>query len=298
MINFKAIELSDKQWIDKIVFAENSRSVDFGFGNMYLWDQRFCQHVAQLGNRLIVKPKYSPPPFFAFPIGTGDLAEVIEIMREYSFANGWPFRLRGVTEKHVGELESIYPGRFEFIADDDHYDYVYSAEKLATLSGKKLHGKRNHINRFTAENDWHFVPLTTALIPECNAMLENWIKDNSDKVNKSLRDEHNAIMRAFSDYEALGLEGGVLYTDGRVIAFTIGERLSSDTFDIHFEKAVSEIEGAYPMVNREFVRQIIRLHPEITYINREDDMGYPNLRQAKLSYYPEYMIVKHIALWR
>jgi hypothetical protein len=145
MIDFKAIELSDKKWIDKIVLAEDSRSVDFGFGNMYLWDQRFCQHVAKLGNRLIVKPKYSPPPFFAYPIGTGDLKGVLETMREYSAQNGWPFRLRGVTEKHVEELEAIFPGRFEIIADRDHFDYVYHSEKLATLSGKKLHGKRNHI---------------------------------------------------------------------------------------------------------------------------------------------------------
>ena len=298
MLEFEPIKLSDKSWIDPIVRAENSRSADYSFANIYIWDNRFKQQVARCSQRFIVMPTYEEKPFFAYPVGSGDLMPVIEEMRAYAESRGFPFVMRGVTSEHVRELNSLFPGKFDFYENRDYFDYVYSAEKLATLSGKKLHGKRNHINRFVENNDWSFEPLTTRQIPECMAMLEEWSEENMDKLDRDLSDEHDAIVRAFEHFERLGLEGGILRSGGRLIAFTVGEKISSDTYDIHFEKAYAHIQGAYPMINREFVRHIRKLYPEIAYINREDDMGRENLRQAKLSYYPEFLIEKFTAEWR
>ncbi|HHU22969.1 MAG TPA: DUF2156 domain-containing protein [Clostridiales bacterium] len=298
MLEFEPIKLSDKFWIDPIVKAENSRSADYSFANIYIWNKRFNQQVAKCNERFIVMPMYAEKPFFVYPVGSGDLAPVINEMRLYAEAHGFPFTMRGVTVRHMGELNNLFPKKFDFFENRDYYDYIYTAEKLATLSGKKLHGKRNHINRFLESNDWSFEPLTPKQIPECMAMLENWTEMNRDKLDQGLLDEHDAIIRAFENYRYLGLEGGILRSGGRIIAFTVGEKISGDTYDIHFEKAYSDIQGAYPMVNREFVRLIRALHPEIIYINREDDMGHENLRRAKLSYYPEFLIEKYTAIWR
>ena len=81
-----------------------------------------------------------------------------------------------------------------------------------------------------------------------------------------------------------------------MVAFTMGDPLSSDTYDVHFEKAYGEMQGAYAIINREFARWIRTNHPDIRYLNREDDMGVPGLRKAKESYYPDLMVEKHAAV--
>ena len=137
MLELKPVELADKAWIDPIVQAENSRSADYNFGNIFLWDPTYHQMIGRIGGRCITQPRYrANRPFFAFPIGTGDLAPVILELRDYAAAHGFPFTMRGVTTDHREELERLFPGRFLFEEDRDYWDYIYLAEKLATHSGK------------------------------------------------------------------------------------------------------------------------------------------------------------------
>ena len=130
MIQFKAIELSDKAWIDAFVRAEDSRSADFNFANMFMWDSSYRQLVADLGGRMVAKPKYMQQPFFAFPIGAGDLKTAIKQLCGYSAEHGFPFCVKGVTAQHREQLEALFPGQLRFTEDRDHFDYVYLAEKL------------------------------------------------------------------------------------------------------------------------------------------------------------------------
>lgn len=297
MLNFKTVTLCDKEWIDEIVFAENSPSADYNFGNIYIWDKAFRQLVCRLDGRMLTKLRYEGHPSFAFPIGTGALRPAIEALREYAAVKGYPFRLHGVTEGHKAMLEAEYPGGFSYEEDTDCFDYVYAAEKLATYSGKALHGKKNHCNRFEAENDWRFVELTREYIPGCLDMLDVWTEDNSLRLADSISAEHDAIIRAFAAFERLSLEGGVLLSGGRIVGFTVGEMINEDTFDVHFEKAEGSINGAYPMVCRELTRMMLAKHPALKYINREDDMGLAPLRFSKQSYKPEYLLKKYTALW-
>ena len=297
-VPFKPVTIGDIDWITELTMCEDSRSADFSFGNIFMWDNTYIQYVGRIGMRLIAMPVYKKHPFFAFPIGCGPLDAVIDTMREHAEHNGFPFSLMGVTEEHRQELEVLYPGKFEYMEDRDHFDYIYRAEKLATLSGKKLHAKRNHINRFIEDGDWSFEPMTAETAPECLEMLDIWTRENTDALDSGLADEHDAIELAVDYFDRLCMEGGMLRRDGRLIAFTMGEKISSDTFNIHFEKAYSDIQGAYPMINREFARYIVENHPEIVYINREDDMGHDNLRQAKLSYRPEFLVKKYAAVWK
>lgn len=281
-----------------MVAAENSRSADYNFANIFMWDRTFKQQLARIDNRYVVMPMYSDEPFFVYPVGSGDVKPAIEQLNSYAKEHGFPFTIRGLMTEHIADLEARFPGCFDFHEDRAYFDYIYPAQKLATLSGKKLHGKRNHINRFLDENEWSYQPLTSQLAPECMDMLADWSLSSDDQEQAGLKDEHMAIERAFGNYDYLGLEGGVLRVDGRIAAFTVGERITEDTFNIHFEKAYASIQGAYPMINREFVRQILQRHPDIAYINREDDMGRENLRQAKLSYHPEFLVEKHTAVWK
>ena len=297
MIRFTPIKLSDKSWVDEIVMSENIPSADYNFGNIYIWDKHFKQLTARCGDRMLTKLRYDGKPTFVFPIGSGELRPAIEALREFAAWRGYPFCLRGITEHHREMLEAEYPGRFDYTEDVNNADYIYLAEKLATYPGKALHGKKNHCNRFEAEYDWRFVPMTRGLIPACMDMLSVWSEDNAARLDPSIAYEHDAIIRAFAAFEQLGLEGGVLYANGEIMGFTMGEFASRDTFDVHFEKARVDINGAYPMVCRELTRMLMAKHPNLKYMNREDDMGLESLRTSKLSYKPEYLLKKYTARW-
>lgn len=293
MLDFKPIQLSDKAWVDPLVFQEDSPSADFNFGNMYMWDESFHQQICPFGGRLIVTPRYGSEPFFAWPVGGGELRPVLEELRLYAGAQGFPFVLRGVLRQDLPRLEQLYPGRLRIREDRDFWDYLYDADSLASLSGKKLHGQRNHCNRFEKDNDWSFRSMTAEDAPVCRAFLDRWLETLEPGERDGVRDEYKAIHRGLDAFDKLGLEGGLLFAGGALAGFTMGEVISSDTFNVHFEKALRDMAGAYAMVNREFVRRIQSTHPHIRRINREDDTGRESLRRAKLSYHPACMAEKH-----
>ena len=275
-IAFKPVTLCDKSWVDEIVRAENSPSADYNFGNIYIWDKFYRQLIARAGGRMLTKLRYEGQPAFVFPIGSGPLRPAVELLRQYAAWRDYPLVIRGITDRHRELLEREYPGCFSYVLEEKNLDYIYRAEKLATYAGKSLHGKKNHCNRFEAEHDWDFLPLSRELIPGCLDMLDVWTEENSER---------------------LGLEGGVLRAEGKIVGFSLGEMCAEDTFDVHFEKAQIDLNGAYPMVCRELTRMLLKRHPGLQFLNREDDMGFASLRQSKLSYKPEYLLNKFIARW-
>ena len=293
MFELHPVTLADKQWIDPIVLAEDCPSADYCFGSIYLWDEKYRQLVGRLGERLICLPCYETAPFFAWPIGRGDPVPVLDRMREYAAAQGFPFVLRGVTEEHLPLVRALWGDGCAVTAERELWDYLYSAEKLDTLSGKHLHGKRNHIHRFEQEYHWRFEPVTPRNIPACRAMLDRWMDLCGEEDQDGIDDEYRAIQRAFASFGALDLDGGLLWAGTEPVAFSIGEMIAGNTFDTHFEKAYAHVNGAYPMINRQFARYIRTIHPQVRWINREDDTGRPSLRQSKLSYRPEKMVEKY-----
>ena len=74
--------------------------------------------------------------------------------------------------------------------------------------------------------------------------------------------------------------------------------MNDQYYDVCFEKAYSAINGAYAIINREFSRMIAGKYPEVRFLNREDDMGEPGLRQAKESYQPTLLLEKYFADWQ
>lgn len=102
-----------------------------------------------------------------------------------------------------------------------------------------------------------------------------------------MQDERRFMTVALSHMEELGLTGGVLHVNGRIAAFTFGAPINDETFDTCVEKADTDIEGSYTMINYEFANHI----PEqYIYVNREEDLGLEGLRKAKLSYQPETIL--------
>lgn len=299
MINFKKIELGDKNWIDPILAAANLDGCQYNFTNLFAWSTIYNHHVAQVHDCLVVKGnKRGAVPRYFFPAGSGDIKTVIEVMKEDAAAGGYEFILYGVTPENKAVLDGLFPGSFDYQSMRDGFDYVYLLDSMISLAGKKLQSKRNHINRFVANNDWSFELICEENLPECWQMNKEWCLAHDCDEDQFLTNEVCAVRRCFENYSALGLEGALLRSGGRVIAFTMGEPLNSHTYVTHIEKAFSDIQGAYQMINKEFSILIKKNHPRLIYVNREEDMGYEGLRKAKLSYQPYKMVEKYMAQYR
>ena len=295
MSEFLPLSLEHKALFRRFLSLEDAKSSGLSFGNVFLWDTMCSRYVAELGGRLGLEYLCRSGPFFAFPIGSGELAPAVDALLRRAEKGGRPLLLRGITVPQRQELEAALPGRFSFAEDRDNFDYIYSVEAMASLSGKKLHGKRNHCNKFEAlYPDWNSRDLGPDAFDDCLQLLEEW---DSQRQGGSA-EENDAIRRAFRCWESLELEGTVLYAGGQAVAFTVSERLTGDTMDVHFEKARAGINGAYPMIAREYARQTLQRHPEVRYLNREEDMGLENLRKAKQDWYPLFMVEKFNAAWR
>ena len=216
--------------------------------------------------------------------------ENLEAIKAYCKKENLEFRLGLVTPVQFEILEKLYPDTFEITYDRDSADYVYEREKLANLSGKKYHGKKNHVNKFKKTYpDWTYESITDENVEDCFQMALGWRNANDVDEDDEKNAEMTVAMNSLRLFKELGLRGGLLRVNGEVVAFSIGEPVSDDTMVVHIEKARADIEGAYAMINQQFV-----LHETegFTYINREDDVGEEGLRKAKLSYHPVFMVEK------
>jgi len=229
------------------------------------------------------------------PIGKMPLRDAFELMVEDAKENRIPFQMKGISSKMWETIQHEIPGEFRRLPDRNNDEYIYLSEKLIKLSGKKLQSKRNHINRFKADNpDWVYFPLTTkAELDECAAMLDEWEDVNSMKIDFSQRYDYIATKILLENFEYLQLRGGAIRVNGKIVAFTIGEPLTADSFVVHVEKAFGEMNGAYTMINQQFIEHEAS---EFMYINREEDMGKENLRKAKMSYYPDILLEESILI--
>ena len=291
-ITFRRVERKDKELISSYFNKYTSRSCERTFVNTYLWSRRYPVTFAIVENTLVFKSEDEEHLSFAFPAGEDeDIKKALEVLKQYSEERGYPFSLYLVSTENFEKLESWYPGRFEIEYNRDSADYVYESEKLMTLAGKKLHAKRNHINKFKAtyEGRWSYEPVSKDNVEECFQMAIKWRKESGCEDNDDKCAEVCVTLSALAQFEELELKGGLIRIDGEVVAFTLGEPICPDTFVVHIEKAFADIQGAYPMINQQFVEHECS---EYTYINREEDTGAEGLRKAKLSYRPVFLVEK------
>ena len=303
MIDFRTPQPSDKAWVDALLAQADYRGCDYNFTNLFVWSRAYGQEIAQVDGFLVTHLCGRMGCSYMYPAGSGDLAAAIDILAREADERRQPLRLVCLTTRQMEELDRLMPGRFAYEADRDGFDYLYDIDRLADLTGKKLHAKRNHINRFMDNNpSWVYEEITPQTLPECLEMDKEWYRRSMVREGaaeeRDLGDEGIALRTAMDHYHALGLEGGLIRVYGEVVAFTMGDRLNSDTYDVHFEKAYGELQGAYAMINREFARWVRAKHPDVRYLNREDDMGVEGLRKAKESYYPDRMVEKYAATQR
>lgn len=171
--------------------------------------------------------------------------------------------------------------------DRDSYDYLYDADKLRSLSGRAMHKKKNLLNSFMREykGQFKYETLETKNIKEIERFHQSWLDGRRiyDKYN-CIDDEEDGIYRLFGNCHSIQCKMGGVRIDGELKAYTVGSYVPSiQCAIIHIEKADVNYKGLYNYINQQF---IIHEFPDAILVNREDDLGQENLRQAKLSYRP------------
>ena len=313
MIEYKSIGFEDLDIIRPYLRWDDVQGCEWSAINLLTWNHYGLEYAIVKGYlvlRFIYDGQYThtmplPPvpegvehPRVA-EAGEGCLECVIRALRDECFAHYQPFSIINLNQPGIDFLQQTFPGEFEFSEPlTERYDYICLKEDIINLPGHALRPKRQHLAQFPRFYPNHeYRPIEPSLFPECLQLLQRW-SDNAEAIGHlqgadSKVMERESISQVFDNWEQFGAIGGALFVDDKMVAFTYGVPINSNTFDLCVEKGDINYKGVYTVVRHHFMQQI----PEqYTYINLEEDLGLPGLRRAKSSYHPAYQIQKDRAV--
>jgi len=288
---FYPLELAHQDIITARLQNDQPQGSEYNFTHLFVWRHYFTFKWSIYQDWLILQATDpSGKRFFLQPIGPEPRTVAVrEILT-------WLQVRQSDTIAHIARAEQALIQEIEAQSDvtvqpdRDYYDYVYTRCHLAYLRGRKYHAKRNHINRFLRNHKYQYVPLAPHNIRACQDVAIRWCERHECTKDEGLIAEWQAIQQALTHFNQLPLNGGMITVDGKIEAFTMGERLNKNTMVVHFEKARADIHGLYQLINQKYCQS---MPPTIEYVNREQDMGIAGLRKAKKSYHPDRMIPKY-----
>lgn len=288
--------------IARILSRSASRTCDYTLGGMMMWVQRFAYTVCIIDDTLFVKGVLENDPTvaaFSLPVGKMPMPRAISLVQRYCHSHGITPVFSAIPEDRITEFTDVNPGAaIEELAD--WFDYLYDIHTMAYMHGKKMNKKRNHINRFVANNPF-FVVEDIDDVP-AGELLE--LANDAGKTE--VDDAPGAICADMAAYELsqcrrvirmpghMGMRGIALRTsqDTPPVAMALGE-VVGDTLFVHIEKIRHDVEGAGEMLNMHMARHMLELFPGLRYVNLEEDVADPGLRRSKESYHPVQLLHKY-----
>jgi len=289
--DFKPIAIEDRDTLHEAIWSFQPETSEPTFTNLFMWRSHYrtvwCRHDDRL--LFLCRPE-GQPPYFLPPVGPSSRLEAVHDALAWLRDRGHVRRavVERADSRLVSELKDLPSVVAERTPDQD--DYVYRSEDLIGLSGRKFHNKKNHLNRFLKNHRFEYVPFSPSHADACTAVLEKWCAIRDCGKNPVLKAEKAAVLEALAHVETLKLSGGMIFIDGAVEAFTLGELLNRNTAVIHVEKADPRIPELYTAINQQFCE---KQWGAVPFVNREQDLGLPGLRRAKLSYNPVRMVEKY-----
>lgn len=295
-MNFRKPTIADIDTLSKYLDNYTGRRCDLSPGNIVFWRKYYNFEISFDCNCLILRGRAfeeDAETEYFYPIGerADEVLDKIISNEKSSGASGIIFACLDGVEKD--KLLEKYPDADAFF-DRDWCDYLYDAQSIVTLKGKKLSGQRNHINKFrqTYEN-WSFEEIGEDIIPLAKSFYDNYFADIA-KQDSFSDEEKESLYEQLALWDKYGQHGGILtVTDSEgekaVVGISVGETVG-DTLIVHTEKADTSYAGAYPMLTNCFARSFVK--DKTSYINREEDCGVEGLRTSKLSYHPISLLEK------
>jgi len=292
MTDFKLIEIQDKPLFDEFLRKDPPRISELTFTNLFIWRHHHQPTWLEWDDCiLIIFHPQKGSTYGLYPFGPGDKKGALDVLSREIAKQTPEVRICRVAEEFV--KNHVDPAKYDVLPDRDNSDYIYLAKDLISLSGNKYHRKKNHLNQFVKNFSYEYHPLNVELVRRVLGMQESWCQIRECVEKPDLLAEDFAVHEALTHFEELGYRGGALLINSVVEAFALGEPLNEDTAVIHIEKANPDIPGLYAAINQLFC---LNAWSEVTYINREQDLGVEGLRKAKESYHPHHMVNKYTVM--
>lgn len=296
-LKFQDIDFDALDAIRNCLQHTPTRTCDYTIGGIFMWIRCFAYQYCIEQDTLFLKGNSESHPgetAFSLPVGRLPLQQAVELLRDYCASYGMALNFTAIPEEFAADLAALTGGAVEAL--DGWSDYIYDIQALASLSGKHLSKKRNHVNRFMADNpDYQIEDITADVLPELELFFAG--RHEADKLNafnaEMAEYEHAECGRVLENYCRYPFEGLILRGQtGEIVAFTMGEVIG-DTLYSHIEKANHEVAGSGESINKFFAQTMLQRHPQLRYVNREEDMNDPGLRYAKQSYHPAMLLNKY-----
>lgn len=298
VLKFEALTLDCKPMVDGYFYRWGEGSCQHSFVNLFCMQEKYGDLICERDGFLFVlrQGKCTDEECVCLlPMGERkELRRAVERLLEYAHAQNRRLRLETVTRSGRDLLLSLFPDVFTAEESRDYAEYIYSREKLALLPGHELACKRHDVNTFFRDYGDRAViaPLREEEIGEILAFQKRWLEEKERGVEDvQLECENAAIRRGLAHFEELNLRGVTVRVGGELMGYAYGAPLNDDCFDVIIEKGDRSIPDVYRVLNRELVRLCCG---EYDFINREEDVGVPGLRRAKLSYRPDKLLEKFI----
>lgn len=285
MPDIRPLTLADRNLVSAYLRSHPPEISEHTFTNLFIWQPSRPVFISELDNSLIflVRAVGDKDRFILFGPPAGGIT-LPAVFSAYSAVLSGAVR---IPDSVAGNLATQ---GFIINPDRDNADYVYRVEDLAELAGRRYAKKRNHIKQCLDRHTCEYVPITPELLAECEIMQEKWCHTRDCGRNPGLCNEANAIAETFAHFKTFELVGGAVRVDGIIQAYAIAEELKPDTAVWHFEKAMGHIHGLSQLINQWFSKFALA---GFQFVNREQDLGVPGMRQAKESYYPHHMVQKN-----
>lgn len=284
---FKKLTLEDKELYEKYTQKRYMNS-EASFSNMFIWRKPLDLHFAIINDMLVLRFTSKGEYRFVMPFGDNSNIEgCIDSLYDYCKNNNYKLEIRGANMNFINIASQKY--NFEYEEMRNQRDYIYLTKDLATLSGRKLHSKKNHVNKFKSTYNYTYIALDTDQLNLCLEKTKEWFEKKYEGDKEKYKTELDTIEDAFKYFNELDFFGGAIYVDNNLVAYTVAQELTYDTVLVHIEKADTDYQGAFPIINFEFQNHIFNKYK---YANREEDMGIEGLRKAKLSYQPVFLTEK------
>ena len=287
LMEFRPLRFEDKPSVDAALAADPPETSELTFTNLWVWRRKRAVGIARDADGAVaLLCEERGERFFLPPVGTPDPAATAARLLAHARGAGFAFVMRRAP---AAMARTLAAAGFAAVPDRDNFDYVYAVQGLASLEGRHFDGKRNQIRQLTQAHACAFAPLDDAAVADCLALEEQWCDLRACLLDEGLAAEQEAIGGCLRSRRELGVFGGVIRVDGRLKAFAIAERLGRDTAVVHFEKADPAVTGLYQLINHWLCREALGA---FAFVNREQDLGIPGLRQAKAGWRPHHLVEK------